>query len=56
MKEKGVYDRLKFVEQARKLEEERLAKEEEWKRQNEAWIKQHGPIPFEVPKLFFDGQ
>jgi hypothetical protein len=56
MKEKGWYDRLKFVEQARKLEEERLAKDDEWRRNNEAWIRQNGPIPFQVPKLFFDGK
>jgi len=56
MKEKGSYDRLKFVEQARASEEERLAKEEAWNLQNQAWIKAYGPIPFEVPKLLFDGK
>jgi len=56
MNEKGSYDRLKFVEQARASEEERLAKEEAWNLQNQAWIKAYGPIPFEVPKLIFDGK
>lgn len=56
MKEKGSYDRLKFVEQARESEEQRLAKEAAWKQQNQAWIKEYGPIPFEVPKLIFDGK
>ena len=55
MLEKGHYDRSKFVEQARTAEKQRLDKEEEWKRKNEAWIKEHGPMPFEVPKLLFDG-
>lgn len=43
-----------FVEEARELEAKRLAKLEEWNKQNEAWIKEHGPIPFQVPKLIFD--
>jgi hypothetical protein len=43
-----------FVEEARELEANRLAKQEEWNKQNEAWIKEHGPIPFQVSKLIFD--
>ncbi len=50
------YNREKFVEAARTAEAQRLAKLEEWNRKNEEWIKAHGPIPFEVPKLIFDGK
>lgn len=50
------YDRKKFVEKARELESERLAKQEEWNRKNLDWIKEHGPIPFQVPKLIFDDE
>jgi hypothetical protein len=50
------YDRSKFVQEARELEAQRLANLEEWNRKNEAWIKEHGPIPFQVPKLIFDGK
>jgi hypothetical protein len=47
------YDRHKFVETARELEAERLAKQEEWNKENTDWIKKHGPIPFQVPQLHF---
>jgi hypothetical protein len=50
------YDRKKFVEKARSLESERLSKQEEWNQKNEAWIKEHGPIPFQVEKLVFEGE
>ncbi|MGB6068746.1 MAG: hypothetical protein WBG50_28385 [Desulfomonilaceae bacterium] len=50
------YNREKFLEAARALEAERLAKLEEWNKKNEAWIKEHGPIPFQVPRLVFDGK
>lgn len=50
------YDRQKFLETTRTLEAERLTKQEEWNRKNEAWVKEHGPIPFQVPKLDFDGK
>jgi hypothetical protein len=50
------YDRQKFVEAARAAEAQRLAKLEEWNRKNEAWIRENGPIPFEVQKLIFDGR
>jgi hypothetical protein len=48
------HEKKSFVEEARELEAKRLAKMEEWNKQNEAWIKEHGPIPFQVPKLIFD--
>jgi hypothetical protein len=50
------YDREKFLEKARTNEEQRLAKQEEWNKKNEAWIREHGPIPFQVPKLIFNGK
>ncbi len=50
------YDRQKFLEAAQTAEALRLAKQEEWNQQNEAWIKENGPIPFEVPKLIFNGK
>jgi hypothetical protein len=50
------YDRKKFVEDARAAEASRLAKLEEFIQQNEAWIKEHGPIPFQAPKLIFEGK
>jgi hypothetical protein len=53
MKKSASYDREKFVETAQALEAERLAKQEEWNEKNRDWIKEHGPIPFQVPKLFF---
>ncbi|MBI4965914.1 MAG: hypothetical protein HY913_21730 [Desulfomonile tiedjei] len=56
MKEKGSYDRLKFVEDARASEQLRLDKVEAWKQQNQPWIKENGPMPFDVPKLIFDGK
>ncbi len=56
MKEKGSYDRAKFVEQAVAAEEERLLKEKEWNKKNEAWVQENGPIPFQVPQLIFDGK
>jgi hypothetical protein len=56
MKEKGSYDRTKFVEQAQAAEEQRLIKEEEWNKKNEAWIRDNGSIPFQVPQLIFDGK
>lgn len=48
------HEKKSFVEEARELEAKRLAKLEEWNKQNEAWIREHGPIPFQVSKLFFD--
>jgi len=50
------YDRKKFVEKARELESERLAKQEEWNQKNADWIKEHGPIPFQVQKLIFEDE
>ncbi|MBI5572270.1 MAG: hypothetical protein HY914_20170 [Desulfomonile tiedjei] len=56
MKEPEPHDRLKFVELARTLEADRLLKQEEWNQKNQAWVKEYGPIPFQVQKLFFDGK
>jgi hypothetical protein len=56
MKEREPHDRLSFVIWAREQEAERLRKQEEWNQKNQAWIKEHGPIPFQVKKLIFDGQ
>jgi hypothetical protein len=50
------YDKEKFLEAAQAAEAQRLAKQGEWNQKNEAWIKEHGPIPFEVPKLIFSGK
>ncbi len=49
-----VHEKKSFVEEARELEAKRLEKLAEWNKENEAWIKEHGPIPFQVPKLIFD--
>ncbi|HMK36616.1 MAG TPA: hypothetical protein VK463_16200 [Desulfomonilaceae bacterium] len=49
-----VHEKKSFVQEARELEAKRLAKLEEWNKEHEAWIKEHGPIPFQVPQLFFD--
>ncbi|MFH1113156.1 MAG: hypothetical protein V1792_04475 [Pseudomonadota bacterium] len=49
------YDREKFLKTARDLEATRLAKQEEWNGKNLDWIKEHGPIPFQVKKLVFGG-
>jgi len=51
-----VYDRKKFVEDARAAEAVRLTKLEDYYKKNEVWIKEHGPIPFQAPKLIFDGK
>ena len=56
MKEPELYDRLKFVEKARVLETERLLNQEQWNQKNQVWIKEYGPIPFQVQKLIFDGK
>lgn len=53
MKTPESYDRKKFVETARALEAERLDEQEKWNEINRDWIKEHGPIPFQVPKLHF---
>jgi|GEM_PF-1203145 len=53
MKKSESYDREKFVETARALEAERLDKQEKWNEANQVWIKEHGPIPFQEPKLIF---
>lgn len=53
MKKSQSYDREKFVETAQALEAVRLANQEEWNEKNQDWIKQYGPIPFQVPKLIF---
>jgi hypothetical protein len=50
------YNREKFVGEARAAEAQRLAKQDEWNAKQEAWIKSHGPIPFQVPQLIFDGK
>jgi hypothetical protein len=50
------YDRTKFVEEARAAEAARLAKLDEFIHKNEAWVKEHGPLPFQAPKLIFDGK
>ena len=50
------YDRAKFLEDARELEAQRLSRLNEWNQKNEAWIKENGPIPFQVPKLIFGGK
>lgn len=50
------YDRKKFVEEARTAEDVRLEKLSEFYRKQEAWIKEHGPIPFQAPRLIFDGK
>lgn len=50
------YDKEKFLEAAQTAEALRMAKQEEWNRKNEVWIKDNGPIPFEVPKLIFSGK
>ncbi len=47
------YDREKFVETAQALEAERLAKLQAWNEKNRDWIGEHGPMPFQVPKLMF---
>lgn len=47
------YDRQKFLDNARALEAERLAKQEEWNQKNADWIREHGPIPFQVAQLHF---
>ncbi len=49
------YDREKFLNTARDLEAVRQSKQEEWNEKNRDWIKDHGPIPFQVPKLVFGG-
>ncbi|MBI5252691.1 MAG: hypothetical protein HY912_24615 [Desulfomonile tiedjei] len=56
MSEKGSYDRNKFVAAAQEAEAQRLAKQEEWNKKNEAWIKENGPFPFQTPQLIFDGR
>ena len=56
MAEPGTYDRNKFVADAQEAEAQRLAKEAEWNKKHEAWIKEHGPFPFVAPKLIFDGK
>jgi hypothetical protein len=48
-----VHEKKSFVEEARELEAKRLEKLAEWNKQHEAWIKENGPIPFQVPKLLF---
>lgn len=53
MSKPELYDREKFVETARALEAERLAKLEIWNEKNRNWIGEHGPMPFQVPKLMF---
>ena len=50
------YDKGKFLEAAQAAEAQRLTKQGEWNQKNEGWIKEHGPIPFQVPKLLFDGK
>jgi hypothetical protein len=50
------YDKEKFLEAAQTAEAQRLVKLEEWNQKNEAWTKEHGPIPFQVPKLIFGGK
>lgn len=47
------HGREKFLETAQALEAERLAKLEAWNEKNRDWIRDHGPMPFQVPKLFF---
>jgi hypothetical protein len=56
MRKPQPYDREKFVETAKALETVRLVNQEEWNEKNQDWIKGHGPIPFQVPKLIFDGK
>jgi len=46
----------KFLEAAQAAESLRLAKQEEWNQKNEAWTKVHGPLPFQIPKLIFNGK
>jgi hypothetical protein len=53
MKESQHYDRQVFLEAARTYEAERLVKQQEWNRENEEWIKEHGPIPFQTSKINF---
>ena len=53
MTQQATYDRKKFVEKARRDEAERLARQKEWNEKNADWIKEHGPIPFQVPELTF---
>ncbi|MDQ7782056.1 MAG: hypothetical protein RDU20_04205 [Desulfomonilaceae bacterium] len=53
MQKPQAYDREKFVETAQALEAARLANQEKWNEKNQDWIKEHGPIPFQVPKLIF---
>jgi hypothetical protein len=56
MAEKGTYDRHKFLAEAQEAETQRLAKEVEWNKKNETWIKEHGALPFQTPRLIFDGK
>lgn len=53
MKNPQSYDWEKFVKTARELEDERLAKLAAWNEMNRNWITEHGPMPFQVPKLTF---
>jgi hypothetical protein len=50
------YDRKKFVAEARAAEDVRLEKLNEFNQKQEAWIHDHGPIPFQCPRLVFDGK
>lgn len=50
------YDRKKFVEEARAAEEARLEKLAAFNTKQEAWIREHGSIPFQCPRLLFDGK
>ena len=50
------YNKEKFLEAAQAAEAQRLVKQEEWNLKNGARIRKHGPVPFQVPKLIFNGK
>ena len=50
------YDKEKFLEAAQAAEAQRLAKQEEWNHTNLSLDKRARTIPFQVPKLIFNGK